>query len=156
MTGTVTYREKISLRPNAEVHVSLFDLSEFDALHTVLGEQKFVTGGRQVPLPFEITYDSASVDRKLKYAVRATIIVEGRPSFTSVERYLVIMGGRPSFASIDLRAVSALTGEFQELRKVKGHWQGGGLNPEVYSPRGRMRQVRSAGRNPGLAPSYER
>lgn len=144
VTGNVTYREKIALPPNAEVHIVLFDLSEFDALRTVIGEQIFVTGGKQVPFPFEITYDPASIDQKLAYAVRATITVDGRPAFTSVERYLVLTRGNPSNAIIEVRQLSALTREFQELRKVKGHWQGGQPNPEVDIPRGRMRLVMGA------------
>lgn len=144
VTGTVTYREKIALPPNAEVSVVLFDLSEFDALRTVVGEQKVVTGGKQVPFPFEITYDPASIDQKLNYAVRATVTIDGRPAFTSVERYLVLTKGNLSQATIEVSHVPALTREFQELRKVKGHWQGGDSNPEVDSPRGRMRLVMGA------------
>ncbi len=103
VTGTVTYREKIALPPNAEVSVVLFDLSEFDALRTVVGEQKVVTGGKQVPFPFEITYDPASIDQKVTYAVRATITIDGRPAFTSVERYLVLTKGNPSQTTIEVR-----------------------------------------------------
>lgn len=49
--GTVTYRPRIALPPNAVVEVSLVDVSRADAPAITLAGQSIVTGGRQVPIP---------------------------------------------------------------------------------------------------------
>jgi uncharacterized lipoprotein YbaY len=96
VTGTVTYRERMALPPNAIVQVSLQDISRADAPATVLGTQQIPTGGRQVPIPYEIAYDPAAIDQRFTYSVRARITVDGQLWFTSTTATLVITRGNPT------------------------------------------------------------
>ncbi len=50
ITGTVAYRERIALPPNAVVTVTLEDVSLADAPSKLLAKQTFETEGKQVPL----------------------------------------------------------------------------------------------------------
>ena len=95
VTGTVTYRERIALPPNALVRVSLQDISRADAPAIVLGEQLTVSRSRQVPIPFALGYDPDAIKPRLSYAVSARITVEGQVRFASTTATLVITRGTP-------------------------------------------------------------
>ena len=59
LSGTVAYRERIALPPDAVLTVRLLDVSRADAASVTLGETRVETDGRQVPLPFTVRYDGA-------------------------------------------------------------------------------------------------
>lgn len=73
LTGTVTYRPRIALPPDAVADVQLQDVSLADAPATVLARQTVATEGRQVPIPFSLSYSPAAVQPGRRYAVRAEI-----------------------------------------------------------------------------------
>src|SRR5882672_8263188 len=50
IVGTVLYRERIALPPDAKVEVRLEDVSRADALADVIAKQTVETNGRQVPV----------------------------------------------------------------------------------------------------------
>lgn len=100
VTGTISYRDRSALPDNAEVTVQLADVSRQDSAATVLAEQKFTTGGKQVPFSFELNYDPAKIDERFTYAVQATITVDGRLLYRNTQAYLVVTQGRPT--NIDL------------------------------------------------------
>lgn len=83
VTATVTYRERIALPANAEVTVTLEDISRADAPADVLTSQTLVSGGANVPFTFELPYDPAQIDEGALYSVRAQITVDGVLWFTS-------------------------------------------------------------------------
>lgn len=147
VTGTVAYRERMALPPDAVVQVQLSDVSRQDAPAMVVAETTITPAGRQVPLPFELNYVAGAIDQKHSYAVRATIrsgdqllyttntaapvITRGNP--TQVPLMLVRAGGRPargelwgtSWRLADLQGSPALEGveatlEFPEQGKVAG------------------------------------
>jgi putative lipoprotein len=149
VTGTVAYRERMALPPDAMVQVQLSDVSRQDAPAIVVAETTITPAGRQVPLPFELNYDVGAIDQKHSYAVRATIrsgdqllyttntaapvITRGNP--TQVPLMLVRAGGtagapraelwRTSWRLADLQGKPALEGveatlEFPERGKVAG------------------------------------
>ncbi len=91
--GTVTYRPRIALPPNAVVEVQLVDVSRADAPAIVLASQSIVTGGRQVPIPFELVYNSDPIDPRMTYAVQARISVDGELQFINTRRFPVISQG---------------------------------------------------------------
>ena len=105
VTGTVTYRERIALPANAQVQVSLQDISRADAPAVVLGEQTITTAGAQVPIPFEIAYDPAAIDQRMTYSVRARITVHGQLMFTSTTSTLVITRGNPTHVEVVVQRV---------------------------------------------------
>jgi uncharacterized lipoprotein YbaY len=97
VTGVVTYRERIALPADAVVRVQLQDTSRADAPAVVLGEQVIVTMGRQVPIPFSIPYNPASINPSGRYSLRARIESgDGQLQWTNMQVYLVITGGNPT------------------------------------------------------------
>lgn len=92
VTGSVTYRERIALPPDAVVQVALLDVSRVDAAATVISEQTIVPG-QAVPIPFELPYDPQAIDSRLVYAVRATIKVGENSLFVTDTHYPVLTRG---------------------------------------------------------------
>lgn len=96
VTGTVTYRPRIALPPNAVVEVSLLDVSRAGAPAITLASQGIVTGGRQVPIPFQLVYNPDSIDERFTYAVQARILVDGELQFINTRRFTVLTQEQPS------------------------------------------------------------
>jgi putative lipoprotein len=93
VTGTVTYRVRMILPVDALVHVDLVDISRQGAPTLTIGLQDIETGGRQVPIPFDIGYRPAMIDQTHAYAVQARILQGGRLLFINTNTYKVITNG---------------------------------------------------------------
>ncbi|UYZ59451.1 YbaY family lipoprotein [Hymenobacter latericus] len=103
VTGTVAYRERIALPPNAVLRVQLQDVSRQDAPAVEVASATVESRGRQVPLPFVLRYDTARIDPTNTYAVQARIEVDGRLMFTNDSAYPVITRGNPKQVQMMLR-----------------------------------------------------
>lgn len=90
ITGSVAYRERIALPDNAVVTVYLQDVSLADAPATVIAKQNFITNGMQVPLEFNLAYDSSKIKTGHRYSVSARIEVDGKLRFTTDTQHAVI------------------------------------------------------------------
>ncbi len=88
--GTLAYRERIALPPNAVVTVSLQDISLADAPAIVLAKQTFTTDGEQVPFDFELSYNATEIDSRHRYSVSARIEIDGKLRFITDTNYSVI------------------------------------------------------------------
>ncbi len=96
LTGTVAYRPRIALPSDAVLSVKLLDVSRADAPSVTLAETRVGTGGDQVPLPFSLDYDSADVEPRNRYVVRAEIFdVAGVLLWTTDTAYPVLTQGAP-------------------------------------------------------------
>lgn len=84
--GEVMYRERIALPPNAVVTVQLADVSLADAPAAVLGEQVIDPAG-QVPVAFDIKFDSETLRPNMTYALQARITVDNQLWFINDTRY---------------------------------------------------------------------
>ena len=73
VTGTVTYLQRIALQPDAVVTVRIEDVSKADTIAEVIGEQVIQTDGAQVPIPFEVAYDTDQIEENHSYSMRARI-----------------------------------------------------------------------------------
>ena len=73
LTGTVIYRERIALPQDARLTVHVSDVSRMDAPAPVIAETEIATEGRQVPIPFSLTYDRSRIDARGRYSVSARI-----------------------------------------------------------------------------------
>lgn len=102
VSGTVSYRERVALSENALVDVSLADVSRQDAPAMVVAQTSFAAGGRQVPLPFVISYDPTRIEASRSYALRATIRSEGQLLFATDTVVRVVTQGYPSRADLVL------------------------------------------------------
>jgi len=107
LAGTVTYRQRIALPPEAIVTVRLEDTSLADAPAVPVALHSFGAEGRQVPLPFAITFDSASIKPDNTYSVRASIEIGGELRWTSTTAYQVLTRGNPSQVDIVVDEVNA-------------------------------------------------
>ncbi|MHB1011467.1 MAG: YbaY family lipoprotein [Desulfobacteria bacterium] len=93
MTGTVTYRGRMILPVDALIRLDLVDISRQGAPALTIGLQEIETGGRQVPIPFEIGYRAGNIDPTRTYAVQARILQGRRLLFTNTNTYKVITNG---------------------------------------------------------------
>jgi len=80
--GTVAYRERIALPPDAVLEAELQDVARADAPAVVLGRFRAGPAG-QVPIPFAIPYDPARIVVTGRYVVRARVLAGDRLLFTS-------------------------------------------------------------------------
>ena len=96
LAGTVTYRPRIALPPDAVLSVKLLDVSRADAPSITLAEQRIETDGGQVPLPFSLDYDSGDVQPRSRYVVHAEIFdASGILLWTTDTAYPVLTNGAP-------------------------------------------------------------
>ena len=102
VTGTVIYRERIALTPDATLIVRLRDTSLMDVAAELIGEQ-VITDPGQVPIRFEIPYDPDDIDSRNTYSVSARIEEsDGRLAFINDTAYDVITRGNPDRANMVL------------------------------------------------------
>ncbi|MUL10641.1 YbaY family lipoprotein [Aliivibrio fischeri] len=90
VTGTVGYRERIALPANAVVTVTLEDISLADAPSKTITEQTFEIGENSSPFAYSLEFNTADIQANHRYAVRATIKVDGKLRFTTDTNYAVI------------------------------------------------------------------
>ncbi|WP_172331954.1 YbaY family lipoprotein [Mangrovicoccus sp. HB161399] len=95
LTGTVTYRERIALPPEARVEVELLDVSRADAPSVTIAETAFVPE-TQVPLAFALDYDGSVIDARHSYALRARILQGDEVLFRTVQHFGVLTRGQAS------------------------------------------------------------
>jgi putative lipoprotein len=115
VSGTVAYRERMAMPESAVLTMQLQDASltngadVADAPAKVIAEQKFTFAGHQVPLPFELHYDSAKIDPTHTYALSARITVNGQLMFLNSTTYRVITQGSPTKLDMLLQMVEGQT-----------------------------------------------
>ena len=101
VNGTVSYRERIALPLDAVVDVVLLDVSRMDVAAETIAKQTIEPAG-QVPVPFELVYDTAAIDPRMQYAVRATIKRGDNLLFVTDRSYPVLTQGNPDSANLVL------------------------------------------------------
>lgn len=92
LDGTVTYRERMALPPEARITVQLVDVSLADAPATLLGET-VIQPETQVPVPFRIDYDDAALKPGHSYALQARITLGDELMFINTSRHAVFGDG---------------------------------------------------------------
>ena len=105
VTGTVTYRERMALPPEAVITVQLSDVSKADAPAELISEQTIQANGQQPPYAFTLPYDPTTIIENHTYAVRATIKVDNQLLFTSTTMYPVITRGNPTEVEVVVEKV---------------------------------------------------
>jgi len=105
ISGTVTYRERIALTNQAELTITLADVSRQDVAATFIAEQRIADPG-QVPIRFELAYPADKIDERMSYSLRATIHDRGRLLFTTDTRVPVLTRGGGREAHLVLVAVN--------------------------------------------------
>lgn len=103
VSGSVTYRERIALPPNAIVRIILESVG---APIEVLAEQTIETQGKQVPIPFSLTYDTSSVREDTSYVIRAQILVDQQLRFAGDVAYPTTPHQKPAKVEVIVRSVT--------------------------------------------------
>lgn len=109
VTGAALYRERIALPPNARFEAVIIDASRADVTAPVFARTT-IDGPGQPPIRFEIPYDAKAVNPAARYALRATITVDGKLWFTTDRITPVITQGGAQTAELLLRRVSGGAG----------------------------------------------
>jgi len=93
LTGTVTYRQRMALMPEAIVKVWLQDVSRPGLpVPEILDEQEIRRPG-QVPVPFTLRYDPATIDPTHTYTLLVRIYEGDRTRFTNAKPFPVLTNG---------------------------------------------------------------
>jgi len=110
ITGTVSYRQHVSLPPDAVVVIHLQDVYLQDAPSPFLAEFKTTVGQRHVPIPFTLKFDPTKIDPNHPYVVEASILVHDHLRFTNDTAYPVLTKGNPTNIDMTLVPVEASSG----------------------------------------------
>ncbi|MEP7087404.1 MAG: YbaY family lipoprotein [Gemmatimonadota bacterium] len=105
VAGTLTYRERVVLRPDASAEVSLVDATARDGSVRVIASTVVRAEGRQVPLPFSLPYDARRIDGTHLYMIRAAIGGSGETLFATDVASPVITQGNPTHVDLVLSRV---------------------------------------------------
>jgi putative lipoprotein len=92
LTGTVVYRQRNALTPEAEVQVELRDVTLQDVESILIAKQVISTPG-QVPISFSLEYDPTRIAGGRTYAISARITDRGQLQFVTDTRIPVLTGG---------------------------------------------------------------
>lgn len=92
LQGSVTYRERIALPPDAVLDVRLVDPARRGLAAPIVARTAIATQGRQAPLPFTLHLAPPRVERGGSYSLQAHIRSGGRVLFTS-EKAVPVVGG---------------------------------------------------------------
>ena len=103
--GTATYRERIAMPADAIFDATLEDVTRADASADVIGRARIEKPGN-VPIRFEISYDTSRIVQNHRYVVRARILSGGKLFFTTDQSYPVLTQGRSKEVSLLLRRAS--------------------------------------------------
>lgn len=95
VSGTLSYRERVTLPANAVVTVQIARVFA-DRGPEVVAEQRFTTNGAQPPFRYSIPYDPARIDPNSSYTVQSNISVDGQRRFSTNTLYPVITRGNPT------------------------------------------------------------
>jgi putative lipoprotein len=118
LRGSVSYRERIALPPEAILEVRLVDVSLADAPARSLGVTRVKTR-HQMPIPYRLRYDEAKIRRGHSYALEARITVQGKLWFITTTRHAALADGADEtnilveFVKSADAAVSPLSGRWR-------------------------------------------
>ena len=96
ITGTINYLQRVALPAGAQVNLRLEDVTRADAPAITIAAVTVASQGRNVPLPFELPYDSARIDANHMYAVRASLDFGDGRVWRTTQSYRVLTRGNPT------------------------------------------------------------
>ena len=119
ITGTVTLLQRVELPPDAELRLSLEDVSLQDAPAGLIAETRIPAGGKNLPFPFTLEYDAKLIEDSHAYSVRGEIFIGGERRFTTTQSYPVLTREASHQADIILMAVES---QAAHRALVGTHW----------------------------------
>ncbi|MBI2276632.1 MAG: YbaY family lipoprotein [Dechloromonas sp.] len=106
ISGSVSYRQRIALPPDAILVIRVQDTARTGARARPLAEQRIELGGRQVPVAFSTTIDRDLIGKSARVTVSARIESRGKPLFVSDKAYPALRHGEPNPVDIQLKQVA--------------------------------------------------
>lgn len=85
LTGTALYRERIAMPARAVLTVQLQNISRANAPAQVVAQTRQAFGNLQVPLAYRLEVPRAALDPRMRYALRATVRVDGELHFSTTQ-----------------------------------------------------------------------
>lgn len=82
VVGEITYRERIALPPNSVVILRIDNVTDADQPR-LTSELKFATGGKQVPITFQVPFQDSAIKKGHKYVLRAAILIGAQTLFAT-------------------------------------------------------------------------
>ena len=95
VTGTIEFKEEARFDADTVAKVTLQDVSLEDAPAKKIGEQ-VIKDLKKFPIPFEVEYDPAAIEKGHTYALQVRIETGKRLDYINDTRVQVISGGKPS------------------------------------------------------------
>ena len=96
VSGSVTYRERITLSPGAKIEVAIYDATYPDGPSPTVARQTISNPG-QVPIEYRVGYNRDDIDPRHLYSVTASIYEEdGRLAFINDKYRFVITQDYPN------------------------------------------------------------
>ena len=105
VTGSITYRERIALTPQAVAIITIVDTTAAPDAGVVIGQQR-IDAPTAVPIDFSVLVDASTIDQTHAYALFATI-VDGTSTWQNPIGEPVITGGPTSGLALTLASVPA-------------------------------------------------
>jgi len=99
LRGTVTYRQRSALTPEAVVQVELRE-AERGGVEPAVVAKRIIERPGQVPIAFELAYDPAAIDAASAYTISARITDRGQLQFVTETPVAVLTRGAPASAEI--------------------------------------------------------
>ena len=147
--GSATYRERMAMPADAVFEATLEDVSRADAPAEVVSRTRIASPGNP-PIPFEISYDPARIVEGRRYVVRARVLVNEQPIFTTDQSYAVTPGAGTRPLELLLKRASTTAGVPLERTYWKLVSLGATLVPSVAGAR-EVHMLLQDGRMTGFA-----
>ncbi|AVO36522.1 YbaY family lipoprotein [Pukyongiella litopenaei] len=129
VTGSVTWRERIAVKPGMVLDVELLDTSRADAPAIRMAQRRYALD--KVPFGFSLETDAALIEDNHRYTVAARVFDGGRVAWRSTSAHAVLTGGAPNEVEILVERMAAPASVLDE-----SHWQVVQLNgAAVESPK---------------------
>jgi putative lipoprotein len=138
--GTVTYRERMALTPDAEVEIKLLDVSLADVAATEIASITVSNPG-QVPVEFSLPYDPNKIIDRHTYAVRADIRDRGRRMFTTDTSYPVLTRGNSNAVDLVLIAMNSNPISKPNASLTETYWRVISIYEVPYKPSENQREA---------------
>ena len=105
VSGSIVTQESATLPDGATIQVQIQDVSQADAAAKVIGEKSIDGSGESFPIPYEVTYDPASIDDRFSYSMSVRIEdADGNLIYISDTNTPVITRGNPT-EDVDINVV---------------------------------------------------
>jgi putative lipoprotein len=95
VSGTIEFKGEAQFGPDTVARVTLQDVSLEDAPAKKVAEQ-VIKDLKKFPIPFEVEYDPAAIQKGHTYAVQVRIETKDRLDYINDTRVEVISGGKPT------------------------------------------------------------